>query len=150
MAGPAVLASVFPERTQARAADIQVVQRRYVHRAKHGSAVFDQRDVHRELAIALHELARAVQRVHQPEARCRRRQAILGTSLLGHGGDIRRQRGEMNQDHALGALVGLGHGGVVGLAAHGEIGFVHAHDFRAGAAHDGGQRFEQRLPARGR
>ena len=41
------------------------------HDAEHGSPGIDERDVHRELAVALEELLRAVERIDEPIARPR-------------------------------------------------------------------------------
>ena len=61
--------AVATERAMSRHAVPQRAGDRLLDHAEHGHAVLDQRDVDGELAVALDELAGAVQRVDQPEPR---------------------------------------------------------------------------------
>ena len=56
-------------RTTARPGPGQLAAHRCLHHAKHAPARVDERDVDGELAIALDELARAIERIDQPVAR---------------------------------------------------------------------------------
>jgi hypothetical protein len=75
-----------------------------------------------------------VQRVDQPEAPAHLRDAASRHRFFGHHGDVRGEAGQAGQDHGLGALVGLGDGRGVGLAAHREIGGIHGQYRVAGGA----------------
>ena len=48
-----------------RAADVELLQRRCIHRARHRHAIFDQGNIHREFAAALNELPGAIERIDQ-------------------------------------------------------------------------------------
>ena len=80
-----------------------------MHHAEHRPVLADECDVDGELGIARDELARAVERIHQPE---------LGPVLplrVGHGGrlfgqhrDRRCQARKAREDHALRAQIRFG------------------------------------------
>ena len=110
-------------------------QRRRQHHAQHGPGTLHQRDVDRELPVAGDELTRAVQRVHQPEAR-----ALVylyphtqAHRLLGHHRQAWRQRSQTLQDAGLGLLISEGDGRSVGLVRDlgASTGLIDRHDHLA-------------------
>ena len=109
-----------------------------MHHAKRRLSVLDQRDVHGELAVALDELARAIQRIDQPEARPAASR-VPGDFLafLGKDRDVRRQRAQTIDDDAIGGEVGSGQRRIVALGLDVEIvAAVHGHDGVAGLMGD--------------
>ena len=121
---------------------------RRLDHAEDRHAVFDERDVDGELAVALQELAGAVERVDQPEARPAaalfQRDRVCG--LLRQHRDLRRQPRQAVDDAAVRGEVGGGDRAGIGLGAHGEVvAVVHRHDRDAGVAGDGDHAFAQDL-----
>ena len=77
--------------------------------AEHRPLVVDERDVDGELAVSLHELLRAVERVHDPEPAPvpARGEGGLG-GFLGQHRDLGRDAPQAREDQLLGAQVRLG------------------------------------------
>ena len=93
------------------------------HHAEHGLVLHHQGDVDGELAVALDELARAVERIDHPElapgsafapGRLRR--------LLGENGYVGRERGQAFDDDSLRLQVGQRQRRIVFLVLHREAG----------------------------
>ncbi|KAG1083663.1 hypothetical protein G6F40_014699 [Rhizopus arrhizus] len=114
------------------------------YHAEGGRALVDQGDVDAELAVALDELAGAVQRVDQPV------RAPVATLLPWHLrrflGQDRKLRGQLLQalfDHLVGGQVGRGDRAVVILDPHVEATGIHLHDGLSGFLGDGDGRLAQ-------
>ena len=138
MQGHVGLLAVAPERAQPGAAMPQVAGHRRLHHAEHRHAVLDQRDVDGELAIALDELARAVQRIDHPQPRPG--QALRGGDLvrrlLRQHRDVGGEPRQAIDNAVMRGEVGGGQRRVVGLVLHCEFAVVDAQDFRRGVARD--------------
>ena len=137
------LAIFFEEGADAGGAEEQASERRSEHRAEHRRAVFDQRHVHGELAVAVHELARAVERVDQPEKAACRGLETAGDRLLGDDREFRPQLPERTGDERLGARVGCGQRRAVRLFPGAEVGAVNLHHCCTGGTDDRDEGFEQ-------
>ena len=85
-----------------------------------------------ELVLSRGELARAVQRIDQPECRRRRGDAPGGDLLLGDHRKLGRGAAQAGDDDRLGGAVGLGDRGEVFLALHGEAARADREDRGAG------------------
>jgi len=100
-----------------------------MHEAEHRHAVFDEGDADAELAVLLDELARAVERIDQPQPR-------PGTALgrVQRGGflrqyrDVRRQRFQASDQQAMRGEIRLGQRRAVVLGFNGEIPGIDGHD----------------------
>jgi sulfate adenylyltransferase subunit 2 len=114
-------------RPQLRATHKQAVQGGREHQTQQGHTVVDQRNVHREFAIAGNELSRAVKGVDQPEGSADRRRLPVGHRLFRHHGNVWRQLRQPGHDDRLGLAVGSGHRGVVGFAVDLDGVSVHGH-----------------------
>ena len=101
---------------------------RLVHHTHHRFTRFDEGDVHRELPVAGHELTRAVQRVHQPKTRTWVGGGTAGGRFFGHDGHAGREQAQRGHDEGLGAFIGLGHRGCIGLAPHQELRSINLQD----------------------
>ena len=101
-----------------------------MHAAECGRAVDDQAGVHLELAIARHELTRAVQRIDQPE-RLVEIQRRLGPLLGNHRYAGREALQSLDHD-AVGGEVGGGDRRGIVLRRHLEGSGVDFHDGAAG------------------
>ena len=116
-----------------------------VHDTEDRHAVLDQRDVHGEFAVALDELARAVERIDQPVTappaalfvRNRRR-------LLRQHRQHRLERAQPRDDHAMRGEVGLGQRRTIVLVRDLERMAVHGEDRLARAPRDLDDRGAQR------
>jgi hypothetical protein len=107
--------------------------------AEHRALVVHQRDVDRELAVPLHELLGAVERIHHPQpvpfpargkGRLRR--------LFGQHRDLRRDAPEAGEDQLLGAQVRLGERRTVRLFLDAERGRIDLEDCAPGLARERG------------
>jgi hypothetical protein len=107
--------------------------------APHGAAAADQGHVDHELAVAAHELARAVQRIHQKVVR-RARGRVAVRVLFRNQGRAWKGPVQLAQQQVVAGHVGLGHGRIVGLDAHREAAPVHGHDLAPGDLCDLGRR----------
>src|SRR6185437_7694055 len=112
----------LPPRADTARGDVQVAGDRRQHNAQHGPVVLDQRDVDRELAVALDELAGTVERIDQPVPRPRF--ALLPRRLLGFFGNERQYGLHVRQafgNHLLRGKVGGGERGAVVLQLDVEV-----------------------------
>ena len=92
----------------------------------------DERDIHRELAVALDELLRAVERIDEPiTLPFAPRRVIGGQRLLGEDRQARVELLERLADDAVRDLVRFGQRRVVALARDGEIGASVDVEYRA-------------------
>jgi hypothetical protein len=132
-----VAVCIFHIRAAADDTGKEAPERRGQHGAEHRPAIFDERDVDGELAVAADEFLGAVERIDEPEAAPDLGHVAGGDRFLGHHGDVGRQRLQGRDDDGLGALVGLGHRRGVLLAAHGEVGRIDLEHHVAGTARDG-------------
>jgi len=106
---------------------------------------FDQRDVHGELAVALDELAGAVERIDQPVAWPAAAFAPRGDArFFGKHRQRRLDRGQSGEDDALRGEIGGGERRGVGLALDDEIAAIDVEDRLARLPRDGGHRMQQR------
>ena len=104
---------------------------RLLHDAEHGLVILDQRDVDRELAVALDELARAVERIDEPITRpaLARRPGDAGRFLAQHR-HVRRQRAEPLDDDVMRGEIGCGQRRAIVLVLDREIRLVDIEDRR--------------------
>jgi len=118
-----------------------------MHHAPGRLTVFDQRDVDRELAVAVDEFAGTVQRIDQEEgttgnvgnAACRHR-------FLGHDRNVTGNLGQALQDDFLRPFVGIGHRGLVILHPGRDLALVDFQDRQTGLDGNIDQAVDQRLP----
>src|SRR5690606_27415933 len=80
---PPALARLFEEGADACGTEEEAPERGGEYHAEHRLAVFDQRDVDGEFAVAVNELTRTVERVDEPEAPPRRCLEAAGGRFLG-------------------------------------------------------------------
>ena len=128
-----------PSSSKACAADDageQATQCGREHDPEHGATVLDECHIDREFAIARDELARAVERIDQPEAIRKRGHPACAHGLFGDDRHIRREARELGLDQRLGAGVGLGHRRGVMLGCDLERRRIDLHDDRTGGAGD--------------
>ena len=110
---------------------------RRLDHAERGDAVFDQRDIDGELAVARDKLLGAVEGIHQPVAGpAVARRHHLGPRLLRQYGNIRSQPCQRLNDHLMSPLVGRGQRTFVALVLHRERLAVDGHDGRTRRASD--------------
>ena len=134
---------VFHEGAGTGGSGEQSPRRRRKHDPKHRGVPLDERDIHREFAVAIDELACAIQWIDEPESFRDHRNSSRGRGLLGDDLQARRDAGERRQDQRFGAVVGLGHRRRVAFAFDLELGGVDLHDDRAGRAGDRDDPVEQ-------
>ena len=100
---PPALARLFEEGADACGTEEEAPERGGEYHAEHRLAVFDQRDVDGEFAVAVNELTRTVERVDEPEAPPRRCLEAAGGRFLGDDRNVRPQLAERGRDERLGA-----------------------------------------------
>jgi hypothetical protein len=128
----AVAAGVASPRAVAGPAMPQRAGHRRLDHAEHRHAVLDEGDVDGELAIALDELARAVERIDHPQPRpapAQRRGNRIGGFLRQHR-HVRRQVAQAGDDAAVRGEVGRGQRAGIGLVRDVEVVGVDREDLR--------------------
>jgi hypothetical protein len=112
-----------------QSAEVKPVEHGRVDGAEHGAAVDNERDVDRELAVALDELFRAVEWVDEPIARptpaCR---VVLGRRFLGKQRDRGVERREIARDDRVSHAVGFRERRIVALPRYREVAAVDLED----------------------
>ena len=106
-----------------------------------GAAVFDQRDIDGELAIAADEFAGAIERIDEEKQGGVARQGV--GAFLRQDGDVGEMFGEARADDGVGGKICLGDGGMIGLGGDGDgVLFVDFHDGGTGLEREGAENGE--------
>ena len=136
--------AVVAPRAEPERALVEPADRRREHDAEHGAPLLDERDVHRELAVALQEFLRAVERVDEPEARpSTTRRGIGRRGFFRQHGQRSVERSDSLRDDPVRDLVRLGQRRTVVLELHGEIAGVYLEDRVSRGAGDRAEPLEQ-------
>jgi len=128
----------------------QVARHRRLDHAEHGLAIFDEGDVDGEFAVALDELARAVERIDQPQAppiAAHEAGHVLDRFLRQHR-HVRREALERVDDAAVRGEVGRRQRRLVVLVLHRELAVVDSEDVCRRVACDRDDRLAQRVHVR--
>ena len=105
------------------------------------AAVFDQRDIDGELAIAADEFAGAIERIDEEEQSGVARQGV--GAFLGEDGNVGEMFGEARADDGVGGKIGLGDGGLIGFRGDGDgVFFIDFHDGGTGLEREGAEKSE--------
>ena len=134
----AARASGFHECDAGRAGE-EAPKRRGEHDAKRWSAVFDERDVDGEFAIAPDKLFRAVQRIDEPEARV----SVRLRTFFGNHRDIRSHGLERTHDELVRSLIRIRDGRCIVLRADAEAALIDLEHSLPGAPRDRHDLLEQ-------
>jgi hypothetical protein len=106
-------------------------------------AIAHEADIHREFVMPGGELARAVQRIDQPELGRGRGDAPAGDLLLRDHGYVRRCGAQAGDDQRLGGVIRFGDRGAVLLAFHIEAAGAHLQDGFGGLLREAGNQDHQ-------